>query len=553
MGSAVYLFPKRASHTRGVAVTITNALQVLAGVGLFLYGIKLLSDALQCIAGDKMRQLIGTLTRTPFRGVLVGAAVTMLIQSSTGVTVMTVSFVNAGIMVLSQAIGVIMGANIGTTVTAQIIAFKIQNIALPFIALGAFLYLFSKSRRKKYFGHAFMGFGLLFLGMQTMESGMYFLRDRQDLFLALGNPVVGVLAGTLLTMLVQSSAATIGLTIAMASQGLLTLDMAIPIILGDNIGTTITAVLAAIGTSRSAKQAAAAHVLFNTIGVVIFMTALPLYKDLVEFSANDIGRQLANAHTIFNVVNTLIFLPFVKPFARLVKKIIPSDAQKADTGPVYLDAKLIAVSPAAAVEAVRDEIHHMGKIILDMSGVVRQSYQQNSEKLTAEFEEKEAAVNSINRAISKYAADIWQRRISVEVSAILGKYVSVAGDLERIGDHLENLLELSVFKLDNGVHFSSQADVEFWDMFDTAEEAVRLALGAIEQEDLSMADTVINDLEDAIDRKEKEYRANHIERLTRQECDPERGVIFADVLSNLERIGDHSHNIAYFARDIATM
>jgi phosphate:Na+ symporter len=467
---------------------------------------------------------------------------------------MTVSFVNAGLMNLAQAIGVIMGANIGTTVTAQIIAFKIKDIALPFIGGGALLALFGRSKNQRHFGNGMVGFGFIFLGMQTMEGAMYFLRDHKDWFLLLGdNPILGVLAGMAITMLVQSSAATIGLTIAMASQGLLTLDMAIPIILGDNIGTTFTVVLAAIGTNRSAKQAAATHVLFNTIGVLIFMAALPLYKGLVEWSADDIGRQLANSHTIFNVVNTMIFLPFVKPFARLVKKIVPSAAQKPDTGPIYLDPKLVAVSSAAAVEAVKDELRHMGAIILDMSSLVRQSYRQGCEKFMAAFEEKEGAVNAINRAISKYAADIWQRRVSVEVSSILGKYVSVSGDLERIGDHLENLQELSVFKQDNGVHFSPQADVEFWDMYGTAEEAVRLALGALEHEDPAMADTVINDLEDAIDRKEKEYRANHIARLTRQECDPERGVIFADVLSNLERIGDHSHNIAFFARDIATM
>ncbi|MDL2271718.1 Na/Pi cotransporter family protein, partial [Desulfovibrio sp. OttesenSCG-928-I05] len=530
-----------------------NALQVLAGVGLFLYGIKLLSDALQCLAGDKMRQLIGTLTRTPFRGVLVGAVVTVLIQSSTGVTVMTVSFVNAGLMMLSQAIGVIMGANIGTTVTAQLIAFKIKNIALPFIALGAFLYLFGGSRRLKYFGHALMGIGLVFLGMQTMEGGMTFLRDRPELFMALSNPIFGVIAGTVVTILVQSSAATIGLTMAMASQGLLSIDMAIPIILGDNIGTTVTAVLAAIGTSRSAKQAAAAHVLFNTIGVLIFMIAMPLFKSAVLLSASDIGRQLANAHTMFNVINTLLFLPFARPFARLIKKIVPSDEKRVDTGPVYLDEKLIAVSPAAAVEAVKDELRHMGQVILDMVVVVRRGYDQYSDQVRAEFDEKEQAVNNINRGISKYASGIWQRRVSEEVSSILGKYVSVAGDLERIGDHLENLLELSVFKQDNGVHFSPQADVEFWDMFDTAETAVRYALAAILDENLELADTVIHELEDSIDGKEQEYRANHIGRLTRQECDPERGVIFADVLSNLERIGDHSHNIAYFARDIATM
>ncbi len=531
-------------------MSLTNALQVLAGVGLFLFGIKLLSEALQSIAGERMRRLIGMLTRTPLRGVLVGAAVTVLIQSSSGVTVMTVSFVNAGLMTLSQAIGVIMGANIGTTVTAQIIAFKIKNIALPFLALGAFPAILGRNRRQKHFGNALMGFGLLFLGMQTMEGGMLFLRDRQDLFLALGHPLVGVLAGMLLTMLVQSSAATIGLTMAMASQGLLDITMALPIILGDNIGTTITAVLAAIGATRTAQQAAAAHVFFNVIGVCIFMLGMPLFKWLVVHSADDIVRQLANAHTIFNCCNTLLFLPFTQPFAGFIQRLLPSKAEAPVTGPLFLDPKLVAASPVAAVEAVKDEIMHMGRMVQSMSALVRQAYIRVDESMVQDFNEREHAVNAINRGISKYATEIWQRRVSPSISSILGKYVSVAGDLERIGDHLENLIESFNFKAENGVRFTPQADEEFWDMFKTVEDTLQNALEALDTENLQLADRVINQLEEEIDRKEQEYRANHIARLTRQECDPERGVIFADVLSNLERIGDHSHNIAYFARDI---
>ena len=530
-------------------------LHVAGGVGLFLYGIKLMSEALQFIAGDRMRHLIGTLTKTPLRGVFVGILVTVLIQSSSGTTVMTVSFVNAGLMTLKQAIGIIMGANIGTTVTAQIIAFKIKDLALPFIALGVALVLFGRSKRQRYVGNGVVGFGLLFMGMQTMESATRFMASHGDFLLFLSsNPIYGVLAGTILTMIVQSSAATIGLTIAMASQGLLGIDAAIPIILGDNIGTTITAVLASLGTNRYAKQAAAAHVLFNLFGVIIFLAFLPLYKFVVVHTASDVGRQLANAHTIFNVVNTIIFIPFVSFFARLIQAMLPISEPATAARMLYLDKKLIDASPAAAVEAVKDELMHMGDVIQNMLRLARRAYtERDTDSLMSSFAEQEKSVNEINKAISSYASEIWQRGLSGEVSTVLGCYVNASGDLERVGDHLENLMELSTIRFDDGSHFSEQATQEFWDMFDTAEQAVSCALLSLKSEDTAKADYVIHDLENRIDSQEKQYRRNHIDRLNRGECNPEKGVHFIDILSNLERIGDHSHNIAYFTRDIASV
>ncbi|MDR1741756.1 MAG: Na/Pi cotransporter family protein [Synergistaceae bacterium] len=534
------------------------ALQLAGGVGLFLYAIKLMSEALQFIAGDRMRQLVGTLTRTPIRGVFVGIVVTILIQSSSGTTVMTVSFVNAGLMTLGQAIGVIMGANIGTTVTAQIIAFRIENMALPFIAIGVVLCLFGRSKRQRYAGNGIVGFGLLFLGMETMENATSFLAARQDFFAALsGFPLWGLLAGMALTMVVQSSAATIGLTMAMATKGLLTLDAAIPIILGDNIGTTITAVLASIGTNRSAKQAAAAHVLFNLIGSAIFLLFLPQYKSIVLATSDDIARQLANAHTLFNVVNTVIFLPFTQPFARLIQRLIPAEPVRVPEGPIYLDPKLLHASSAAAVRAVKDELMHMGSITLRMSAIVRTSYMtgtkgngEQDEGTTSPFDELEEAVDAINAGISRYASEIWQKGLSGEVSTVLGCYVNASGDLERVGDHLENLMELCG---EGAKSFSDAAEAELWDMYDTVEKALAAALDSVDKEDTSEADMVIIDLEQKIDWQEKTYRHNHIERLNRGECNPERGVVFIDILSNLERIGDHSNNIAGAANDIAAL
>ena len=530
------------------------ALQLLGGVGLFLYGIKLMGDALQSLAGDRMRRLVGSLTRTPVRGVLIGTFVTMLIQSSSATTVMTVSFVHVGLMTLQQAVGVIMGANVGTTMTAQIIAFKLNAYALPLIGIGMFLALFGKSKKQRYIGNGIVGFGLLFLGMKTMEDSMSFLRGRQDLFLSFSsNPMLGVLAGTVVTMVVQSSAATIGLTIAMAAQGLFGLDVALPIVLGDNIGTTITAVLASFGSNRSAKQAAAAHVMFKIIGVTWALLTLPLFQSIVMVTAKDVSHQLANAHTLFNILNTLFFLPFTAPFARLIQWILPSSESATPSGPRFLDAKLLKASPAAAVDAVRQEIVHMGSLAQLMLKDVLQAFLENDHRMISQVNETEKAVNELNHAISGYASELWQEGLSDELSVALSSYVNGVGDIERMGDHAQNLIELFEYKEEHGLQFSKEGREELQDMFATVTLAVKLCLEAMAEENVAKAREVIDHLEEEIDRKEKTLRRQHIIRLNRGICQPSAGVVFIDILSNLERIGDHAHNVAYIVFDIARL
>ena len=528
---------------------------IAGGVALFLYGIKLMSEALQFIAGDKMRQLIGTLTKTPLRGIFVGILVTVLIQSSTGTTLMTVSFVNTGLLNLNQAIGIIMGANIGTTVTAQIIAFKIEAFALPLVAIGVVLSMFKRTKQLSYFASGVIGLGLLFMGMQTIGAASGVIGKHKDLLLVLSsNPITGVIAGMILTILIQSSAATIGLTMALASQGLIGLDAAIPIILGDNLGTTLTAVVVAMGASRPAKQAASAHVLFNLIGTVIFLLAFPFYKELVIMSSPDIGRQIANAHTIFNVLNTVIFFPFVSLLAKLISKIIPLRPEDKPEDVMYLDPMLLTISSASAVEAVKDELLHMGQIIGRMFDVVRESFFEYDaaklEERRKKFDSLEDSVNKITRAISEYASEIWQRGVSDEISTVLGCYVNASLDLERIGDRAENLIE----RCDAMDHYlSDEAIEEFRDMYDTTNQAVTLSMSSIEKEDASEAWEVIRDLEKKIDGQERTYRKKHIDRLNKGECDPEKGVNFITLLSNLERIGDHSNNIAGYTLDILAL
>ncbi len=527
---------------------------IAGGVALFLYGVKMMSESLQFIAGDKMRQIIGNLTKTPLRGVFVGILVTVLIQSSTGTTVMTVSFVNAGLLTLKQAIGIIMGANIGTTITAQIIAFKIEAFALPLIAFGVVLTVFGKKKQLAYMGNGIVGLGLLFMGMQTMEGATHLISQHKDMLLILSqNPLTGVLAGMILTILIQSSAATIGLTMAVASQGLITLDAAIPIILGDNLGTTLTAIVVAMGSSRPAKQAAASHVLFNLLGTVIFLIAFPIYKSIVVASASDIGRQIANAHTIFNVLNTVIFFPFVSLLAKLIERVLPLLPEDRPEEVMYLNPVLITASTSAAVEAVRDELGHMGGVIQKMLGLVHESFfdykPEERENRVKRFESYEQSINSLTRAISEYASEIWQRGVSGQVSTVLGCYVNASLDLERIGDHSENLIEMSE-SVNSADYLSGAAHDELQDMFDTAVKAVSSSVDSLYNENSAEALMVVKELEEKIDSQERAYRKAHIDRLNRGECDPEKGVNFITLLSNLERIGDHSNNIAGYTLDI---
>jgi len=523
---------------------------LLGGVGLFLFGIKLMGESLQDLAGDRMRRLISALTSSPVKGVIVGAMVTVLIQSSSATTVMTASFVHAGLMTLKQSIGVIMGAAIGTTVTAQLIAFNIKEFALPIIGFGMLFAVFGRTKRQKYIGNGIVGFGLLFVGMQTMENSMSFLRDRQDIFLAFQHhPLLGVLAGTILTMLVQSSSATVGLTIVMASQGLLTIDSAIPILFGDNIGTTITAVLASVGLNRSARQSAFAHVFFKVIGVLVFLVLMGPFKHLVILTSSNIARQLANAHTIFNVLNTMLFLPFVDPFVKLVRAVIPDDGTLTVMGSRFLDRNLISASPIAAVEAVRKELVRMGILTLDMIRDVKTAFVENDRKMIEQVIQTERVVNELTREITSFSTDLMQVSLPPVLSSSLSFYVNGVGDVERIGDHAENLIELYEYKIEHNLPFSDLAMEEFDVMIGLSERAVRLAIEALDTADSKKVDLVLK-LEDEIDAMERNLRKRHIDRLNQGVCNPASGVIFIDILSNLERVGDHANNIALIVKDI---
>lgn len=564
-------------------MTIQSAIQLFGGIGIFLFSIKLISDSLQLLAGDRLRKLVGALTRTPLLGVLVGTGVTILVQSSSAVTVMTVSFVDAGLMTLRQAIGVIMGANVGTTVTGQILAFNAKQFAYVFIIAGVPLSFFCSSKRFQYLGNALLGFGLLFIGMQTMENAMSFLRDQRELLLALGgSPLLGLLAGALLTFFVQSSAATVGLTIALGIQGLLPLHAAIPIILGDNIGTTVTAALAAIGTNRAARRACAAHVLFNVIGVAVFLPLMPLYIGFIQATAAGIGHQIANAHTLFNVCDTLLFLPFVDVFARLIQAIIP-DAPQSETQRAtrYLDPRLVSVTPVMAVQAVQNECGHMGDLALEMldsldellfhgrnapgSDTQAPGGQSPNGQAPRPLDERdglngrntvrenaptkqnvlalEERLDALHAAIRAYGDDILRAGIADDTARLLRVCVACCGDLERIGDTNRQLLRLHDRQRAGEAPFSAEAMRELAVMYAEARETVRGAVRCLlnahseSPADVDARAARVRDME-------ADVRMRHIDRLATGTCDADCEMLFIDVLSAMEYM-------AYRARKIA--
>lgn len=523
-----------------------TAMQLLGGVGIFLYAIKLISESLQMLAGERLRNIIGMFTKTPVLGVFLGAAVTMVIQSSSATTVMTVSFVDAGLMSLTQAIGVIMGANIGTTVTGQILAFRVKDLAYLFILVGVICIFVCSSKKLKHAGEGLLGFGLLFIGMQTMESSMAFLRDRQDIFLAFSsNPLLGLAAGTLLTLLVQSSSATVGLTIALGTQGLLPLEAAVPIIFGDNIGTTITAVLAAMGTGRAARQACAAHVLFNTIGVCIWLPLMPLWIGCIEATSTSIGHQIANAHTMFNICNTILFLPFVRYFAAAIRKVIP-DVEKVDRRDVmYLDPHLIQRTPVVAVSAVRHECRNMGDVVLELlSHAEKVFFEQKEEEAETVFQ-LEDKLDRLDTAIRSYAADIMQTGLDGKDAEILEACVVSAGALERIGDKGKRLVDFYEYRKKRGNDFSKEAMAEIRTLFAETYQAVKMALAVFAATPFTAKDKAeLDALADRIRTMESTLRASHASRLSDGQCSPESGLVFIDVLGAIEQIAYRSRKIA---------
>lgn len=525
--------------------------EFLGGLGIFLFGIKFMGDGLQKSAGDKLRDILDRFTTNPFMGVLAGIIVTVLIQSSSGTTVITVGLVSAGFMTLRQAIGVIMGANIGTTVTAFIIGIDIGEYALPIIALGSILIFFFKSNKTTSIGQIIFGFGALFYGLELMSGGMKPLRSLEafhELTVNMSsNPILGVVIGTVFTVIVQSSSATIGILQGLYAENLINIDAALPVLFGDNIGTTITAVLASIGASVAARRAAATHVLFNLIGTAIFMILLIPFTKIITSLQSSLNLNeemtIAFAHGIFNTTNTIIQFPFIGLLALIVIKLIPGDDSLIDYKSKHLDPNFIKQSPSIALGQAKEEVLRMGQFAIkgleETSNFVNTKQNKHAESAY----QLESAINNLDRKITDYLVQLATSPLSTNDSEEHTTLMDTVRDIERIGDHFENIVELVEYQNSNKVKITDSAMKDLEEMFALTISTVQEALQSLDHKDLDTARHVV-EKENQIDKMERTLRKQHILRLNEGKCSGSAGIVFVDIISNLERIGDHAVNIA---------
>lgn len=522
------------------------ATQLIGGLGLFLFGMQMMASGMQKAAGDRLRRILEVLTTKPIIAVFTGIVVTVLVQSSSTTSVMVVGFANAGLMSLHQAVGTILGANIGTTITAQIISFKISGIVFPAIGIGASLNFFGKRRLYKYIGQAVLGFGLLFLGMTTMSEGLTPLRTLPfftQVMAEFGHkPVLGMMIGAIFTALVQSSSASTGVIIALTRQDLIGLPAALALILGTNVGTCITAVLASIGASLSARRAAFAHVAFNVFGVTIALLIFRPFTEMIMLSGATVTRQAANGHTLFNIGTTLLVLPFFRYFVTLVTYLVPGNEQVLEMVPKYLDKRMLK-TPAVAIGGARQETLRMASLVREMVGDALQVFTKEDRKVMRQVLQKEELVDSLEKEITFYLAELAQHSLTIEQSQSVSGLMHATNDLERIGDHAQNIVHLAVIKMEERLPFSEKAIEELNGIYRAVDEMLEQSIRSFDQEDLKLARQVVEQ-DDVVDHMERTLRKSHIIRINEKVCFPPSGVIYLDVLSNFERIADHATNFA---------
>ncbi|MEW8957379.1 Na/Pi cotransporter family protein [Clostridium sp.] len=527
--------------------TVGMIIGLIGGLGLFLYGMKLMGDGLENVAGEKLKSILEKVTSNRIMAVLVGTAVTAVIQSSSATTVMVVGFVNAGLMNLAQAAGVIIGANIGTTVTAQLVAFNLEDIAPIFIGIGTAIILFSKNKKRRDLGNIILGFGILFMGLGIMSDSMTPMKDSpafKDFILMIGdNWVLGIITGLAMTAVLQSSSATTGLLIALASTGAITMNVALPVIFGCNIGTCVTALLSSIGTNKTARKAALIHLLFNVAGTLVFLPLMnPLIHLVESITPGDIERQIANAHTVFNVTNTIIMLPLINYLIIIVNKLIPGEAEIEKVGATYLDDRLLETPVIASGQVIKETIRMANKAKENLDLTMR-GFLENNEELVKKVYENEKIINALEYDITNYLIKLSKSDLSDKERGIVASTFHIVNDIERVGDHAKNIAELTLEKISKKLTYSKNAEEEAKHIFDYTLNAITIAIESYETGDKFKAESIIA-VEARIDVLEKELRENHIRRLHEGTCSANSGAIFLDLINNLERIGDHAMNIA---------
>ena len=523
----------------------------LGGLGLFLYSIKTMGDGLQQAAGDRLRYYIDKYTSNPFLGVLVGIVVTALIQSSTGVTVITVGLVSASLLTLRQAIGIIMGANIGTTVTSFIIGFKLGEYALPLIFLGTMFLFFTKNRTVNNIGRILFGVGGIFYALNLISAGMSPLKDLpqfKEYMVTLGqNPILGVVAGAVITVLIQASSATIGILQGLYAGGFLDLKGSLPILFGDNIGTTLTVIIAAAGANVSAKRVAASHVTFNVLGTILCLILLGPFTSMIEYFQALLHLSpemtIAFSHGAFNVSNTIVQFPFIGALAYFVTKLIPGEDEVVKYEPLYLDEQLIQQAPSIALGNAKKELLHLGNYAVKAFDLSYDYIINSNEKVAEKGHKTEEAINTIDEKLTRYLISLSSEALSQKESEVLTNILDSSRDLERIGDHAEALINLNDYLQRKNVQFSNSALEELEDIYRQTSDFVKDALESVENNDLEQAQSLI-ERHEAINKMERVLRKTHIKRLNNGECSTQAGVNFIDIISHYTRVSDHAMNLA---------
>lgn len=526
-------------------MSINYFIELLGGLALFLYGMEMMSSGLELVAGDRLRVVIEKMTSNFFKSIFVGALVTAIIQSSSATTVMVVGFVNAGLMTIYQSVGIIMGANIGTTITGQLVALNISTIA-PIIAfVGFLLNTFSKSKKKKYVGQAVIGLGFLFMGMQFMSDSMEPLRDYPGfatLMTKFDNPILGVLAGTGVTALLQSSSASLGILQAVANQGVISLHSAMYIILGFNIGTCVTSVLSSVGSSKNARRTALVHVLFNIIGTIIFVCAsfvIPIDKIVISFSRNLPAAEIANLHTLFNIVTTILLIPFSKKLADLAFKIIPGiDKEQEEMSLQYINLNVVKDAPATFTD-VKAEVNRL-------LNVVDKNYEASvgllskfDEQVHEEIFRREKVINYLNKQISAFIIDSLGLSMNEQTSANFAAYLRISRDMERIGDHSKNIAEVAKLKNDEGLLFTDVTFDELREINAIIDKMFHSFDEDMEKEERALLMRQSNEL---VQKEASAFRNNHMMRMREKICNPESGLLYEKTLAAMERISAYISN-----------
>ena len=528
-------------------------LGLMGGLGLFLYGMKLMSDSLEKAAGAKMRSILEFFTKTPLRGILVGTLFTAIIQSSSAATVMVVSFVNSGLMNLYQAAGVIMGANIGTTITSQLIAFNLSELAPVIIMAGIIMLMFCKKTKVQRTGEVLLGFGILFMGLNAMSTSMAVLKESPKVVEIMGfldSHFLALFVGIVVTAVLQSSSATVGIILLLANQGLLDMRICFFIILGCNIGACVSALLAGLGGKRDAKRAALIHLLFNIIGTIIMYVVIsvglePITGFIENISGHNPGREVANTHTLIKIVEVLMLAPFNRQLVKLTGFFVKKEEKKETDGYglLYIGEKSVYSPTTAVFDAIR-EMERMGQMAITNLERAMNALITLEESDIKEVYEVEKQIDYLNREITSYLVKINETTLPVDDAKSIGGLFHIVNDIERIGDHAENIADAAKTRLEHDIEFSPMARSELSGMLDLVIKVTTYALDMFSHNNLEHMEE-IQELEEQVDQTERQLQESHVQRLTRGECTASAGMIFSDIISGLERVSDHATNIAF--------